>query len=188
MTAQCEDVDFDLSIAEFRINGYAVLEDVFSVSTADRIRAAFLPMLEHIRKRETGIADREWGGLGNRLRPPNRMSTARRWRFRGCPRSPTPRFMKIPLFSSFSSAIGEKRSSTSNAFIQTTLTRGVSTSTGTETRRCPARFRMSVLIRVRYWASSFRSWILPRRIAALKCSLLLNTSLIPTCRACTTRC
>ena len=63
MTAQCEDVDFDLSIAEFRINGYAVLEDVFSVSTADRIRAAFLPMLEHIRKRETGIADREWGGL-----------------------------------------------------------------------------------------------------------------------------
>ena len=41
MTAQCEDIDFDLKIAEFRINGYAVIEDVLSVETVDRIREAF---------------------------------------------------------------------------------------------------------------------------------------------------
>ena len=63
MTVKCEDVDFDLRVAEFRINGYVVLEDVLSVNAVDRIRAAFLPMLEHIRKREAGIADREWGDL-----------------------------------------------------------------------------------------------------------------------------
>ena len=63
MTARCEDIDFDLKIAEFRINGYAVLEDVLSVDTVDRIREAFMPMLEHVKERETGIADKEWGDL-----------------------------------------------------------------------------------------------------------------------------
>ena len=43
MTARCEDIDFDLKIAEFRINGYAVIEDVLSVETVDRIREAFYP-------------------------------------------------------------------------------------------------------------------------------------------------
>ena len=70
MTVKCEDVDFDLRVAEFRINGYVVLEDVLSVNAVDRIRAAFLPMLEHIRKREAGIADREMGRPANRLRAP----------------------------------------------------------------------------------------------------------------------
>ena len=63
MTARCEDIDFDLKIAEFRINGYAVIEDVLSVETVDRIREAFLPMLEHVRTRETGFAEKEWGDL-----------------------------------------------------------------------------------------------------------------------------
>ena len=31
MTVQCKDTDFDLRIAEFRINGYTVLEDVLPV-------------------------------------------------------------------------------------------------------------------------------------------------------------
>ena len=43
MTARCEDIDFDLKMAEFRINGYAVIEDVLSVETVDRIREAFYP-------------------------------------------------------------------------------------------------------------------------------------------------
>ena len=63
MTARCEDIDFDLKIAEFRINGYTVLEDVLSVDTVDRIREAFMPMLEHVKEREPGIADKEWGDL-----------------------------------------------------------------------------------------------------------------------------
>ena len=63
MTAQCEDIDFDLKIAEFRINGYAVIEDVLSVQTVDRIREAFMPMLEHVRTRENGFAEKEWGDL-----------------------------------------------------------------------------------------------------------------------------
>ena len=58
MTAQCEDLDFDLKIAEFRINGYAVIEDVLEVETVDRIRAAFPPLLEHVRTRENIIADK----------------------------------------------------------------------------------------------------------------------------------
>ena len=44
MTVGCDDIDFDLKIAEFRVNGYSVLEDVLSVETVDRIREAFLPM------------------------------------------------------------------------------------------------------------------------------------------------
>ena len=63
MTARCEDIDFDTKIAELRINGYAVLEDVLSVETVDRIREAFLPMLEHVRTREDSIAPKEWGDL-----------------------------------------------------------------------------------------------------------------------------
>ena len=63
MTARCEDIDLDLKVAEFRINGFTVLEDVLSVETVDRIREAFLPMLEHVRTREDGIAPKEWGEL-----------------------------------------------------------------------------------------------------------------------------
>ena len=63
MTARCEDIDFDTKVAELRINGYAVLEEVLSVETVDRIREAFMPMLEHVRSREDCIAPKEWGDL-----------------------------------------------------------------------------------------------------------------------------
>ena len=63
MTVQCEDIDFDLKIAEFRVNGYSVLEDILPVETVDRISEVFLPMLEHVRTRESGFADGEWGDL-----------------------------------------------------------------------------------------------------------------------------
>jgi len=60
MVVRCEDVDFDLKIDELRISGYAVIENLFPVETIDRIRQAFLPMLEHVKSRETGLAKEEW--------------------------------------------------------------------------------------------------------------------------------
>ena len=82
MTVQCEDLGFDLKIAEFRINGYAVIEDVLKVETVDRIRAAFLPLLEHVRTRENIIADKEWGDLRTgfgRQQNPNRYTLHLPW-------------------------------------------------------------------------------------------------------------
>ena len=38
-------VDFDLKLAEFKINGYTVFEDMIPLETIDRIRAAFLTLL-----------------------------------------------------------------------------------------------------------------------------------------------
>ena len=63
MVVRCEDMDFDLKIDELRINGYAVIENLCPVETTDRIRQAFLPMLEHVKSRETGFAKEEWGDL-----------------------------------------------------------------------------------------------------------------------------
>ena len=44
MTLTCADVDFDLKLAEFKINGYAVFEDMIPGENIDRIREAFLPL------------------------------------------------------------------------------------------------------------------------------------------------
>lgn len=41
--------DIDMKLAELRINGYAVFEDLIPVEKIDRIRAAFLPYLEAVR-------------------------------------------------------------------------------------------------------------------------------------------
>ena len=82
MPVQCEDIDFDLKIAEFRINGYAVIEDILSVETVDRIREGFLPMLKHVRDREAGFADKEWGDLHTgfgRQQHPNRYTLTIPW-------------------------------------------------------------------------------------------------------------
>ena len=48
MSFSCADVDFDLKLAEFKINGYAVFEDMIPEKKIDRIREAFLPLLTHI--------------------------------------------------------------------------------------------------------------------------------------------
>ena len=37
---------FELKLAEFKINGYTVFEDMIPLETIDRIRAAFLPLLD----------------------------------------------------------------------------------------------------------------------------------------------
>lgn len=52
------DVDFDLKLAEFKINGYTVFEDMIPVKTIDRIRTAFLPLLADVQQRETEIHDK----------------------------------------------------------------------------------------------------------------------------------
>ena len=42
--------DLDLKLAELRINGYVLFEDLIPVGKIDRIREAFLPYLEQVRK------------------------------------------------------------------------------------------------------------------------------------------
>ena len=51
-------VDFDLKLAEFKINGYTVLEDMIPVETIDAIQAAFLPLFAAVQARETEIHDK----------------------------------------------------------------------------------------------------------------------------------
>jgi len=61
MTLACADVDFDLKLAEFKINGYVVFEDMIPEGKIDRIREAFLPLLAHIQARETEVSHVELG-------------------------------------------------------------------------------------------------------------------------------
>ena len=51
------DLNLDLKIAEFRINGYVVIDDVIPVAAIDRMREAFLPLLDHVRAREANRPD-----------------------------------------------------------------------------------------------------------------------------------
>ena len=48
MSAQ-PDYDLDLKLAELKINGYVTFEDLIPVETIDRIREAFLPLLEEVK-------------------------------------------------------------------------------------------------------------------------------------------
>ena len=48
MTAQ-PDYDLDLKLAELKINGYVTFENLIPVETIDRIREAFLPLLEEVK-------------------------------------------------------------------------------------------------------------------------------------------
>ena len=43
------DYDLDLKLAELKINGYVTFEDLIPVETIDRIREAFLPLLEEVK-------------------------------------------------------------------------------------------------------------------------------------------
>ena len=40
MTLTCADVDFDLKLAEFKINGYTVFDDMIPEEKVDRLRDA----------------------------------------------------------------------------------------------------------------------------------------------------
>ena len=63
MTTTIDDVDIELKLAEFRINGYVVFEDLFPHAAIDRIVAAFVPLLEKVRARETEISGVERGDI-----------------------------------------------------------------------------------------------------------------------------
>jgi len=63
MSTTLENVDLDLKLAEFRINGYAVFEEMIPHDIIDRITAAFMPMLERVRERETELSKFENGDL-----------------------------------------------------------------------------------------------------------------------------
>ena len=47
--------DYDLKLAELKINGYVIFEDLIAEEMIDRIRDAFMPLLEHVRERESEI-------------------------------------------------------------------------------------------------------------------------------------
>ena len=67
MTTTLADVDFDLKLAEFRINGYVALEEMIPPEVVDRIAGAFMPMLERVRQRETDLSNVERGDLKSGL-------------------------------------------------------------------------------------------------------------------------
>ena len=43
MTSSLPSYDFDLKLAEFKINGFCIFEDLMPVEKIDRIREAFTP-------------------------------------------------------------------------------------------------------------------------------------------------
>ncbi len=49
MTSALSNYDLDLKLAELKINGFAIFEDFIPVEKIDRIREAFLPLLETVR-------------------------------------------------------------------------------------------------------------------------------------------
>jgi ectoine hydroxylase-related dioxygenase (phytanoyl-CoA dioxygenase family) len=82
MPATCDKVDFDLRIAEFKINGYVVLEDMLAGDTIDRVREAFLPLLQHVQERETEESNAEVGDVREgkgRLQVTNRYTLTIPW-------------------------------------------------------------------------------------------------------------
>ena len=55
--------DLQIKIAEFKINGFTLFEDLVAPGKIDELCAAFMPLLEHVRSRETEIGAAEVGDL-----------------------------------------------------------------------------------------------------------------------------
>lgn len=67
---------------ELYVNGFAVMEDAIPIPTIERIHAAFLPMLEHVRRRERELGHPERGDIRagcGRLQHPNRYTMQWPW-------------------------------------------------------------------------------------------------------------
>lgn len=67
---------------ELYVNGFAVMEDAIPIPTIERIHAAFLPMLEHVRDREREMGHPERGDIRagcGRLQHPNRYTMQWPW-------------------------------------------------------------------------------------------------------------
>ena len=76
------EIDFDLKLAEYRINGYVVFEGMLPLETVDRLYAAFLPLLEHVRQRDTEVSRVERGDVRTgqgRLQTTNRYTLTIPW-------------------------------------------------------------------------------------------------------------
>lgn len=77
-------VGIDAKVAEYCIQGFTILEDVISHKVLDRIEAEFMPLLAHVRGRDTVEQPEETGdirtGLG-RCQEPNRYTV--HWPYRG---------------------------------------------------------------------------------------------------------
>ena len=70
-----QNFDLDLKLAELKINGFAVFEDLVPVEKIDRIREAFMPLLETVRERESTVRSDEVGDIRTgrgRLQNPHR--------------------------------------------------------------------------------------------------------------------
>lgn len=55
--------DLQLKMAEFKINGFVFFENLVATTKTDNLCAAFLPLLEHVKARETEIGQKEIGDL-----------------------------------------------------------------------------------------------------------------------------
>ena len=76
------EIDFDLKLAEYRINGYVVFEGMLPLETVDRLYAAFLPLLEYVRQRDTEVSRVERGDVRTgqgRLQTTNRYTLTIPW-------------------------------------------------------------------------------------------------------------
>ena len=47
--------DLHLKLAELKINGYVIFEELSPDATVDRIRAAFMPLIEQVREKPRGL-------------------------------------------------------------------------------------------------------------------------------------
>jgi len=56
MPITVDDVDFDLKLAEFRINGFVVFEDMIDPARVDRVHEAFKGLMAGVVARETAIS------------------------------------------------------------------------------------------------------------------------------------
>ena len=63
MVTSSDRVDYDLKLAQFKINGYVVLPDMICEKTLDEMHEAFIPMLDHVRQRQTEVSSVETGDL-----------------------------------------------------------------------------------------------------------------------------
>ncbi|MBI1927836.1 phytanoyl-CoA dioxygenase family protein [Candidatus Poribacteria bacterium] len=82
MTSTVSRYDLELKLAELKINGFVVFEDLIPVETIDRMYAAFLPLLENVRQRERDFSPVERGDIRTgqgRLQHPNRYTLNVPW-------------------------------------------------------------------------------------------------------------
>ena len=71
--------DLDLKLAEFKINGHITLEDFIPVEKIDRIREAFMPLLETVRARNDPNESGDRGTGEGRLQAVNRYNVEVPW-------------------------------------------------------------------------------------------------------------